>query len=1161
MFLKSLVLRGFKSFAERTSLAFQPGVSVVVGPNGSGKSNIVDAICWVLGEQGPSSLRGGKMEDVIFAGSGSKPALGMAEVELVIDNSAHLLPVEYNEVSISRTLFRSGESEYRLNGAPCRLLDIQELLSDAGIGREQHTIVGQGRLDDVLTADPARLRSIIEEAAGVGKHRRRKERALRKIEATENNLSHLTDLLSEIRRQLKPLRNQAELAERHQQIERELASTKLILDCRELQELKQSLGEGDEDDLAGRAAALEAEVARLEERLTALRARREEVLAEYSQSRETHWRLAGAATRLASLERLAGERALTLSARLEATTEAAAGARAAELAQQLEVVEAQIVDAGEVAATQGPMLERAGQDRESARRRLFEVEAGLSSVRSARAKLRSELGGLLAGISSLESSRRAAEAEVGGLGRRLEQAAARLKAAEAGLSESASVTGAMTAERDSASAALEGIQAHHGKLEARRALLANRVSELQQQAAVTRAKGELASSGPNQAPGLRRAVEAAGGIGVLGELIRLDDSDRRSLEALLGPLSRVAVAADAAVAQRILERAAPEDRVTVLVARSSNIEVPEALPLSSVAEVGDPVAQSVLADLYLTPDAGTAIRLAGRHPHAGFLAPGAIAAWGARVSRAPADLALAVLDFENRLAEARVELEAIEAETAEAASRLVSGGELIRGLELKLAGAAGRARSDEVEAEAARSSISQAREAIRAGKDSIAALTARLDQDQASAVEVEAEKLILDHQIERLEDEQSALAEGVQQATEEWDRQRAASGRVEERLRLLEERRQEISEALEAANAAAGRVAGRRAQLEAWHGQAWRVGSVAEILAEQVGAWVAEAQAASEAAGLHVKELDASIAETAAAAKLTGGALESVSFEARRQELGRAETRARQRLLEEKMREEWGAEPSALSERLGGRDLARGPDEGEVLDRLAALDDQALMRKRSRLEKDLDVIGNVNPLAAEQATALEERESFLQGQMDDVRASRRDLLRIVDSVDGEILALFSAAFEEIAAQYERLFAALFPAGRGRLVLSDPADALGSGVEVQAAPSGRTLKRLSLLSGGERALSAMAILFAVFSARPSPFYILDEVEAALDDVNLVRFLGLLRQFRESQLLVITHQKRTMEVADVLYGVAIRPDGVSRVISQRLGDLLPAVTPVM
>ncbi|MGH2810651.1 MAG: AAA family ATPase, partial [Actinomycetota bacterium] len=215
MFLKSLSVRGFKSFADKTLLAFEPGITVVVGPNGSGKSNIVDAISWVLGEQGPRSLRGGKMEDVIFAGSPGRPALGMAEVSLTIDNSAGLLPIEFAEVTISRTLFRSGDSEYGLNGSPCRLLDIQEVLSDSGVGREQHTIVGQGQLDEVLNADPMQLRAFIEEAAGVGKHRRRMQRAMRKIEATEQNLGRLADLLGEVRRQLRPLRRQAELAEKH----------------------------------------------------------------------------------------------------------------------------------------------------------------------------------------------------------------------------------------------------------------------------------------------------------------------------------------------------------------------------------------------------------------------------------------------------------------------------------------------------------------------------------------------------------------------------------------------------------------------------------------------------------------------------------------------------------------------------------------------------------------------------------------------------------------------------------------------------------------------------------------------------------------------------------------------------------------------------------
>ncbi|MBW3591333.1 MAG: AAA family ATPase, partial [Actinobacteria bacterium] len=380
MFLKSLVMRGFKSFANKTTLAFEPGISIVVGPNGSGKSNVVDAICWVLGEQGPASLRGGKMADVIFAGSGTKAPLGMAEVQLTIDNTSGVLPVEFSEVSISRALFRSGDSEYRLNGSVCRLLDIQEMLSDAGVGRAQHTIVGQGRVDQVLSADPVAIRNIIEEAAGVGKHRRRRERALRKIESCEGNLVHLSDLLTEIRRQLKPLRQQAEIAKRHERVSSELKRVRLIQASRELAGVLAEMGPQDSSTREEELTAWERDLTRLDVDLARLEESRMASASEAARYRELQLRLAGALERLDSLRRLAEERGRALRAELSASSEAGERARIQEMQRQIDLIEPELAEAVRVEQMEAQQQRQVEEPADAARIELSGSEEAVAGA-------------------------------------------------------------------------------------------------------------------------------------------------------------------------------------------------------------------------------------------------------------------------------------------------------------------------------------------------------------------------------------------------------------------------------------------------------------------------------------------------------------------------------------------------------------------------------------------------------------------------------------------------------------------------------------------------------------------------------------------------------------------------------------------------------------
>src|SRR5438132_7784567 len=564
MFLKSLTLRGFKSFADRTTLALEPGISIIVGPNGSGKSNIVDAVSWVLGEQGPRSLRGGRMEDVIFAGTPQRPALAMAEVSLTIDNTAGDLPLEFSEVTVTRTLFRSGEAEYRLNGLPCRLLDVREVLSDGGIGREQHTIIGQGHLDDMLTADPIQIRAYVEEAAGGPKHRRRKERALRRIAATDANLVRVADVLTEVRRLLRPLREQAEVARRHAAVAEELGRIQLVLAARELAEIRRRLGPDGALDLDAPIRSSEHEIADLDQALVAAGRERAEAAGRRERGREVAWSLNRLAERLRALARLAHERERSLSAELAGITEAGAQARLDELARELAGAE--------------PLLEEAAAAAEAA-------DARVSICREALAQAEATLGGVQARVLPLRNSQREAQGIVVQARGELATLTASMEAAEAERTRAEERRRVLEEARQRAMAALEEARAALAELEAAEAPHVEVIAELEEQletaeqdrqaglstlagaereAATWRARAQVRDGASPEAARRIAASGLDGVIGVLSDLLQIPPASKAALEALVGPAGSVLVVADAAAAERALQAAGAGEPLGIL---------------------------------------------------------------------------------------------------------------------------------------------------------------------------------------------------------------------------------------------------------------------------------------------------------------------------------------------------------------------------------------------------------------------------------------------------------------------------------------------------------------------------------------------------------------------------------------------------------------------
>jgi chromosome segregation protein len=1182
--LKSLTLKGFKSFASATTLRLEPGITCVVGPNGSGKSNVVDAISWVLGEQGAKALRGGKMEDVIFAGTSGRAPLGRAEVTLTIDNSDGALPIDYAEVSITRRMFRDGAGEYEINGNHCRLLDIQELLSDSGIGRELHVIVGQGQLDSVLQSKPEDRRAYIEEAAGVLKHRKRKEKALRKLDAMQANLTRLTDLTGELRRQLKPLGRQAEIARRAQSVQAELRDARLRLAADDIVTLSGQLAQEEADEASARARRAEVEeqlsVARVEqERLEAALAQDAPRLAA---AQDTWYRLSALTERLGGTVRLAKERARHLAGSAEARTP---GRDPDELDAEADAIAEQEDVLVEAVETARQTLSEITEARTVHERTLAAAErAHLAAVR-ALADRRAGLATLAGRAEALRSGAAATAEEIERLSDALAEAHERTAAAEAELevarAETVDVDEARGLERRCAEAA----QAHQGA-RARVAELVGQERAGEQRRAHWRARVDALSVGLARRDGSAALLEGdtEGVLGTVPALVTVEPWARTAVAAVLGELAdAVVVAGPGAATDAIrLLRARDAGRAALVVAadvahRGSARRDVDGRPVRWVADAiggaqGGPVA-ALLEGVALVDDLDAARLLVVAEPSLTAVTPeGDVLA--ADRAHGGSGTASSALDVQAAVNEAVDERDTVEAELAGLRPTL----EGARSEEAARLADLDALRKEQQLAEqrrgASTAQLSRFEQVVRSATAEAERLRARRDQvetrrsDALLALEA-AERQLAVAEDEPVEEEpdtevRDAAHEAVETSRSDEVEARLALRTAEERARAIAGRadslrRQAVAERQARQRAAAAHVARERgARIAALVVDAGE--TACARIAESLAVAAAERDAAAAARDSRERELGE--------ARLTAGRLtalmEKLTDAVHRDEVLRAQNRLRLEQLTEKVLAEHG---------LGMADLVAeyGPDEpvpasdAETAEYEAArergedvtppppmpYDRPTQQRRAQRAEKDLTLLGKVNPLALEEFAALEERYRFLSTQLEDLKNTRRDLLTVVREVDDKILEVFTTAYFDVAREFETVFTTLFPGGEGRLVLTDPEDMLTTGIEVEARPPGKKVKRLSLLSGGERSLTAMALLVAIFRARPSPFYVLDEIEAALDDVNLRRLISLMEELREaSQLIVITHQKPTMEVADALYGVSMRGDGITTVISQRL-----------
>ncbi|AUZ87366.1 chromosome segregation protein SMC [Arthrobacter agilis] len=1195
MHLKSLTVRGFKSFASATTFDFEPGVTAVVGPNGSGKSNVVDALAWVMGEQGAKTLRGGKMEDVIFAGTSGRAPLGRAHVSLTIDNADGALPIEYSEVTISRTLFRAGGSEYAINGKNCRLLDIQELLSDSGLGREMHVIVGQGQLDKVLHATPEERRGFIEEAAGILKHRRRREKTVRKLDAMQANLARLSDLTAELRRQLTPLGKQAEVARRAQQVQFAVRDARSRLLADELVTLRS----GFERDVAAEAA-LQARREEVEKTLGAGQERQADLeraaaasVPTLNRARETWYALSSARERLSALAARAEDRGHLLG---QGGTEPESGRDPDSLDRQAERVRTEVAALQDEVASLGRVLEETLTARRVAEDAASAEDARLARLLRAAADRREGDARLAGTVGAARSRVEAAVAELG-----------RLRASIAAAEERRS-----TAERDftalesQVAGDEEGEEGLDAEYEEASAVLASITDGLRilvdEERSAERDRGALAARLEAQREGLQQrdgsgALLAAGLDGVsmpLAQLLQVAPGFEKAVAAALGARADAVTVEGIAAAVDALQLLKTEDagQVSLVVATGAvegglqaKAEFGPALrdsddpvPVLSVVTVPPPLRaalESLLDGVVVVTDLGHA-----RGVIEDGSTPVAVTRDGDVLSRYSATGG-------TPGAAGYLELRAAAEETEERLAQAVASTERLR---FRLSGA-------RTERDAAQQRVDAALERLHESDARMAAVAERLGRLNAGlrSASGEAERLTtLMHAAEaNLAQEETRLEEAARRLRELQEQpveaepstgQRDALHRaavdarqaeLEARLALRSREEQLSALANRAASLERAAQSERRAREQAAEkarirrAQALKAAAVARAArhAERLAAGSVEVAVQQRDAVERLREQqDAELQEVRATNADLGVELARLTDSVHRDELARTQQRLRIEALENRSIEELGLTPDHLVDEFGphlpvpedsaGGDkwaALRAPvdDDGNPVPQGVPFVREQQEKRLKRAERDLAALGRVNPLALEEFAALEERHQFLSTQLADLKATRKDLLDIIREVDERVEQVFTAAYRDTAEQFERVFATLFPGGEGRLVLTDPSDMLTTGIEVEARPAGKKIKRLSLLSGGERSLTAVALLVAIFKARPSPFYVMDEVEAALDDTNLGRLITIFRELRESsQLIIITHQKRTMEVADALYGVTMRGDGVSTVISQRL-----------
>jgi len=1168
LYLKSLTLKGFKSFADKSRLGLEPGVTVVVGPNGSGKSNISDAVLWVLGEQSAKTLRGNSMEDVVFAGSSARQAVGVAEVDLVLDNRDGTLPLEFSEVTITRRMFRNGESEYLVNQSPARLLDIQELLHDTGLGRDTHSIISQGRLDEILNSKPEERRALIEDAAGVLKHKKRKDRAVRKLTAMDVHLDRIRDVLVEIDRQLKPLQRQADKARQYREIEgelRELEVSLAVADLRALQEQWDAVERREREhdaevDLARyRLAEKERELATfqslLEEKglfvgdLSEQRRRLQSVLERTNSGlllleekgknlverlSELRQKFHQSGTRLESrtqeLQQIAEERAVT-EAKLQALY-----SQLSELRKESETARKDRLAADEALTRVMTDSRRARKDVDDARLELAGIQQALSGF-----ALESEI--LADRATAVRDGRSALMQTLSARRNRLEQLSSRIERTRK--------------ESDLASGEVD----KHVRLsESKRATLDRLRGEISEVRAEIRALEEVdrafESASPALATLLARDKQFPGVIGPVTEQITVPKEFERVVERVLGSdvfcvLVRGRDDLEPTVA--LLEEDGAADfsllAVDSAVAKDLPADGPGVRLLDVVqcapqirpglaALIGDARVVESLRDAISEADGPW--RLVTRDGHM---------AWaGGRVRVGPnLEEDAGVLTRKRTLVDLRDRYASLDSEVGEAEASLVAAGEALAAAQQDALGLSQELATLTGEEASLREEVGRLEQSVTDSDTEAASIDLRIRQiEERTAKDKPAQRSLNDRieeglrRIEELEDATVAMREDRDTRFREESEVTSRLGTCQVEIAAVSEREvhlkrrqaaltselRELEYTVTHSGETAEALESLRARVEPLH-------ELYQVLLERGEHWADKLrdrarfeQADSESLRQTIHDGQEAVRGAQAAVQATLDAMSDVRVEKAALEV--QVNGAVRRIVEEL-----------------GMPIERALEMPAVDDRDAAGD------RAMRLRRRISNLGPVNPVAVEEFAGLQQRRDFMQRQLDDLLASRHSLQKVIAAIDRKVRDRFLDTFERVDGHFQEIFSVLFPGGHASLALTDPDDPETTGVEVVAQPRGKRLQKMSLLSGGEKSLTALALLFAVYRTRPCPFYILDEVEAALDDTNLRRFIAFVDSMRHyTQFIVVTHQRRTMEMADVLYGVSMQADGVSKVVSQKL-----------
>ncbi len=1142
MYLKSLKLAGFKSFADRVRLEFRPGVTVIVGPNGSGKSNLVDALSWVLGSQSAKSLRTPRMEDVIFAGTATRPSLGKAEATLIIDNAERVLDIDLDEIAITRRLYRDGSSDYELNGVGCRLLDIQDLLSDSGVGRHQHVIIGQGEIGRVLNASPEEHRAVIEEAAGILKHRRRKEKSERRLERTDEDVVRLHDVLGEITRQMRPLRRQAKAAERYEGLKSEVVALRLYLSGTELRQLDRDLTIA----VSERSALTETldvdriEAAGLSAELNSLSGEVGEVANALERDTGAAARLETTVERFKRIASVAQERVRAASGRQEAATE-----RKADLDEErdglrveLAGLETTIANA-ESAAAAAESLFRSLDDEEksAAAQNAMSPEGALAVVRGELSAIETALDREKRESEEVERRLGVLKAQVSAETSEIDQINLDVKDLDRGL-------GGLQDEYESMStqarAAYETLEAAEQRLSDARVAHAGAVARVE---AVT-----AALEGRFDPEARRTAQNADGALGTLVSRLDVPDHLATAVGVALGAWEDAVAFSNPELARSAVEgvRAGGGGSVSIVSSPSAAgtpaREVAARNGLEALVDLlgkdaDQALATRFLGDVVLVEGWATGWAFVARHPALRAVTPEGDLITVSGVRLGDPDGAGATM-----LESAEVSLETAERDKARALS-----GQTTAAREFESSRELERVALERLEnAEAKIAGLSEAMGRLQRSVDGLVSEQNRLTERKASlemtsdrAVQQRAE---LKKRLEALEGEEAErlaaweslefarlkLAADKEEARASWHDATAALRAVAERRTLLTDRLRRVDEEVDRLEHGAYTEIDPD-KLNAVADMAKRAG----VLLEERLATLRERQSELRAAKAGLSDqVDTLRSQYDSKTSSVSGAQARIG----ELDVRTVELRMRREAVVEAIRRDAGGDVEAAM-------AAERPDVEADVDLDALMEEKASQLRR---------LGVINPLAAQEYRQLEERHDFLADQLADVEASRSELRKVITALEDEIESRFESAFAEVSAAYQRYFETLFPGGRGKVSLVDPEDPQ-SGVEINAQPLGKKVSQMSLLSGGERSLAALAFLFSIFDARPSPFYVLDEVEAALDDANLRRFLKIVEEFRNrAQLVIITHQQQTMEAADVLYGVTMEPGGSSQAIRKDMAN---------